>query len=218
VVPPPITYAGSVVGTSLGANHTATIQSNVLTGTAAATGVTAAPPITQVVMSLTGHAVGCFTAAGGPGGGFGGPMTLGGTARLMGPGGMVTLVSVPLSPVGQPGGFVSVTGGDGTIIQLSGAGWTTGRQTLTVPVTTISGGTTTPRTVMATGTDLRTPGGPGILNLISPMFIRTNFMGDIPTFAVLTLNYPVPEPATLLLIGVGIAGLALHGRRRRWPS
>jgi hypothetical protein len=38
-------------------------------------------------------------------------------------------------------------------------------------------------------------------------------VGDFPTFATLTLNY-VPEPATLLLVGAGIAGLALRGRKR----
>jgi hypothetical protein len=53
--------------------------------------------------------------------------------------------------------------------------------------------------------------------LISPVFVRTNLAGDIPSFATLTLNY-VPEPSTLLLVGAGLAGLALRGRRRHQPS
>jgi hypothetical protein len=210
LAPPPITGTGT--GTSPGGGN-AWVNGNILIGTAAATGITSAPPITQVVISLTGHAAGNFTATGGPGGGVGGPMTLGGAAKIMAYGGMVTLVNVPLSAAGQPGGFISVTGGGGTIIQAYGTGWTTGVQTLMAPSTTVAGGTTTPQTVTATGADLRTPAGAGTLVLISPLFIRTNLAGDIPTFAVLTLTF-VPEPGTLLLLGSGIAGLALLGRKR----
>jgi hypothetical protein len=208
---------GTGVGTSVGFGATATLGSNVVRGTAISTGGTSSPPITQAVLALTGHAAGSFTAGGGPGGGFGGPMTLAGTGRLLAYSGNVTLIAVPISPVGQPGGFVSVTSGGGTIIQVSGTGWTTGVQTLMAPATTVGGGTTTPWTVTATGADLRTASGAGTLVLISPIFLRTNLGGDMPNFAVLTLDY-VPEPATLLLVGLGIAGLALRGRRRQWPN
>jgi hypothetical protein len=209
---PPITGTG--VGTSVGAGGTATFASNVLTGTAALTGITAAPPITQVVMSLTGHAAGNFTAAGGPSGGLGGPMAVAGSAiRLLAYSGSVTGLAIPLSPMGRPGGFASVTGGGGTILQVYGTGWTTGVQTLMAPATEVGGGTTTPWTGTATGADLRTASGAGTLVLISPLFIRTNIAGDLPTFATMTLNY-VPEPSTLLLVGLGIAGLALRGRRK----
>jgi hypothetical protein len=204
------------VGTSVGLGATATLGSNILVGTKPATGITSAPPITGVFLTLTGHAAGSFAAGGGPGGGLGGSMTLGGQARITAYWGF-TLVRVPLSVVGQPGGFVSSTGGGGTIIQVSGTGWTTGVQTLMAPATTVGGGTTTPQTVTATGADLRTASGAGTLLLITPIYIRTNLAGDIPTFATLTLNY-VPEPSTLLLVGVGIAGLALRGRKRHQPS
>jgi hypothetical protein len=212
LAPPPISGTGT--GTSPGGGN-AWVNGNILVGTAAATGITSAPPITQVVISLAGHAAGNFTATGGPGGGVGGPMTLSGVARILAYTGNVTLVAVPLSAAGQPGGFVSVTGGGGTIIQAYGTGWTTGSWTLMAPATTVGGGTTTPQTVTATGADLRTPLGGGTLVLISPLFIRTNLAGDIPTFAVLTLGFaPIPEPGTLLLLGSGIAGLALLGRKR----
>jgi hypothetical protein len=208
---------GTGVGTSVGLGATATLGSNSLSGAFVGTGFTSAPPITQAVLSLTAHAAGSFAAGGGPGGGFGGPMTLAGTGKLLAYSGNVTLISVPISPVGQPGGFASATGGGGTIIRVYGTGWTTGMQTLMAPATTVGGGTQTPRTVTATGADLRTASGAGTLVLISPIFLRTNLAGDMPNFAVLTLNY-VPEPSTLLLVGVGIAGLALRGRKRHQPS
>jgi hypothetical protein len=204
----PTAITGTGVGTSVGAGSTARLGSNVVTGTVATPGRS---PITQAVLSLTGHAAGSFVAGGGPGGGLGGPMTLGGAFRGLAYSGNVTLIGIPLSPVGQPGGSYSMTGGGGTIIQAWGTGWTTGVQTMMVPATTVGGGTTTPRTVTATGADLRTASGAGTLVLISPLFVRTNLAGDIPNFATLTLNY-VPEPGTLLLVGVGIAGVALYGR------
>jgi hypothetical protein len=213
--PPPITGTG--VGTSVGLGATATLASNSLIGTTRDGGPVSAPPITKVYFTLSGHAAGSFLAGGGPGGGLGGPMTLSGFVKLKAYSAMVTLVAIPLSPVGQPGGFASVTGGGGTIIQAWGTGWTTGVQTMMFPATTISGRTTTPTTVTATGADLRTASGAGTLVLISPLYFRSNLAGDIPIFARLTLNY-VPEPSTLLLVGLGMAGLALRGRKRQWPN
>jgi hypothetical protein len=209
LVPTPI--SGTGVGTSVGAGAAARLGANVVTGTVA-TGASGLP-ITGATLSLTGHAAGSFVAGGGPGAGLGGPMTLGGGFRAVAYAGLVTLVNVPLSPVGQPGGFYSMTGAGGTITQAWGTGWTTGSWTLMAPATTISGLTTTPRTVTATGADLRTASGAGTLVLISPMFFRSNLAGDGLNFATLTLNY-VPEPGTLLLVGLGIAVLALRGRRR----
>ncbi len=37
--------------------------------------------------------------------------------------------------------------------------------------------------------------------------------GPFPLFVSMTLNF-VPEPGTLLLLGSGIAGLAIVGRKR----
>jgi hypothetical protein len=213
----PITGTG--VGTSVGLGATATLGSDVLQGTVRVTGVTSSPPIDGTFLTLTGHAVGSFVAGAGPGSGLGGPMTLGAQIRVTGYSGNVTLVRVPLSPAGQPGGFVSSTGGGGTLIRVYGTGWTTGVQTLMAPLTTIGGMTSTGNvaTVTATGADLRTASGAGTLVLITPIYIRTNLAGDIPNFATLTLNY-VPEPSTLLLVGLGMAGLALRGRKHHQPS
>jgi hypothetical protein len=210
--PPPITGTGT--GTSAGLGAAATLASNVLQGTVRVYGIPTGPPIDGVFVALTGHAAGSFVGGGGPGGGLGGPMTLDAEVKITSYSGNLTLLAIPLSPAGQPGGFVSSTGaGAGTLIRVYGTGWTTGSWTLMAPATTISGGTAIPQTVTATGADLRTASGAGTLILISPLYFRTNFSGDIPTFATLTLNY-VPEPSTLLLVGVGLAGLALRGRRK----
>ena len=216
--PPPITGTGT--GTSVGLGATATLGSNILQASMVHPGGLP-PPITQLLLTLPGHAAGSFTAGGGPGGGLGGAMTLSGAFRyrMDSPGGTVfTLFTVPLSPVGEPGGFFSRTGAGGTIIQAWGTGWTTGSWTLMAPATTISGGTQTPWTVTATGADLRTASGAGTLVLISPLFFRSNLTGsDDLAFVTLTLNY-VPEPSSLLLVGVGMAGLALRGRKRHQRS
>jgi hypothetical protein len=49
--------------------------------------------------------------------------------------------------------------------------------------------------------------------LVSPTKIFTNIAGTLAAFGVLSLTY-VPEPGTLLLLGLGVAGLAAIGRRR----
>jgi hypothetical protein len=218
LTPPPITATGA--GTSLGLGATATLGGNILVGSAAVTGITSAFPITRVVLSLTGHAPGSFTPSGGPGGGLGGAMAVtGGAIKYLGYSGLATLTVIPIRALGQPGGYVTTRPPGGALFQFWGTGWTTGVATVRVPANL-----PTPAyyiTYSATGADSRTASGAGTLNLISPLYIWTNPTftptGLIPTFASLTLNY-VPEPGTLLLVGVGIAGLALRGRKRHRPS
>ena len=64
------------------------------------------------------------------------------------------------------------------------------------------------------GYDNRTPGHAGVLLLISPFKVITNAAGNLPGLATQTLTFLVPEPGTLLLLGSGVVGLALHGLRR----
>ena len=44
------------------------------------------------------------------------------------------------------------------------------------------------------------------------VFSSLTSYGDLPLFAVMNLRF-VPEPGTLLLFGVGVAGLAVARRR-----
>jgi hypothetical protein len=113
-------------------------------------------------------------------------------------------ISVPLTPVGQ-GGTALVQG----VVSLTvfGAPWTTG--TAAVGTITQMGYAHGP----ASGTSSTAQSG-GSLRLVTPIFINTNIEGVMPAFAILTLHF-VPEPATALLLGGGVALLCWRGRRRR---
>ncbi len=113
-------------------------------------------------------------------------------------------LSVPLTPVGQ-GGSGAVTGA--VNLSVFGAPWTTG--TASIGSFTEMGYAHGP----ASGTSSTAQTG-GSLRLVTPIYLSTNIgTGDpLPSFAILTLRF-VPEPATALLLGGGIAWLGWRGRR-----
>ena len=117
---------------------------------------------------------------------------------------------VPLSVVGVSG--ASATAALGAIaITVTGNGWTTGVAVLTgITTGTPNGGNT--NTVSMSGAR-NTVGDVGQVVLVTPAKAITSVAGTLPLFATITLNF-VPEPGTLLLVGSGVAGLALIGRRR----
>jgi hypothetical protein len=71
---------------------------------------------------------------------------------------------------------------------------------------------------VSTTTSTAQPGG--AVQLVTPNQIETNLvlgsMAKKGSFVILVIRF-IPEPGLLLLLGSGVAGLALLGRRRmRW--
>ncbi len=201
------------VGFGPGANFTTTVTV-AITGTM--DGMLTFPAFPIVDLALTGPAgltTANFSAGGAPDGGFGGSAGLAGNAKigLFGPPPFAFL-TVPLSSFGVEGATAMVASPLGVSITAVGGGWSTG----TVSVVGDRGPFLGQVLATAMGTDARTVGGGGQIVLVTPTLAITNVGGseNLPLIGTLTLNF-VPEPGTLLLLGSGIAGLAMIGRRRK---
>jgi hypothetical protein len=112
---------------------------------------------------------------------------------------------VPLTPVGQ-GGTVFAAGA--VNITAIGAPWVGG--TAAIGTVTQAGFGHGP---LSGNTSSAQPSG--VVSLVVPVFVSTSLdaFPVVPVFTRLTLHF-IPEPGTLLLLGSGIAGLALVGRKR----
>ncbi len=118
-------------------------------------------------------------------------------------------VTVPVSVVGA-GGSATATG---TVnVTVVGAPWTAG--TASVPTTfgfaTQMGFAHGPASASDTAANVS-----GVQSFVTPIFISTDLAvaPAIPAFGILTLHF-IPEPGTLLLVAVGLTGMAISRRRR----
>jgi hypothetical protein len=182
--------------------------------------------ISSLRFTLSQNLSGSFSGiSGGPPGG--GAMGLSGMAKVCmtfaGPGCFAN-IPLPLTPTGGGAGFG--IGGTATFpgpvsVTMQNAPWTIGQPTMTLhtPGSTI----TTPWIPIPGGfahgpasLTSSTAQPSGVLQLVTVSKLYTSLTGafpEVPLTAVLTLHF-VPEPGTLLLLGLGVAGLAAYGRRK----
>jgi PEP-CTERM motif len=126
----------------------------------------------------------------------------------------VPFVNVPID-AGAGGTVTTPTSGTTLVVQVKGDKWHIGVVSQTGLTT--STGVPLPD-VTATGSVNVTAGGNTVVNLVS--LGRTKVRGlansdtSAPTYLRLVYAPSVPEPGTLMLLGAGVAGLALIGRRK----
>ena len=155
-------------------------------------------------MGLSGVAKVCFT--------FGSP-----------PGCITTFVPLPLTPTGGGAGFgiggTRTATASGPSVTLQNAPWTLGQPTMTLhtPASTITSPVLPGGFVLGPASATSSAARPsGVVQLVTASKVFTNLTGafpEVPLSGVLTLHF-VPEPGTLLLLGLAVAGLAALGRRR----
>ena len=175
-----------------------------------------ADPIDSVLLTIF-NPNGKFRAGGGPGGNFGGPLPLGGNARVCLFSGdqpcasSLFFVDVPFSVVGDSG---TITVTFLATITVKGAPWTTGQ--ISIPSKVKGAKVTTFQPV--TGGIAPTTAGDGsylAVKLVTPIYIQTAITGSeiVPAWGV--MSFEVPEPGVMAL-GLGaVGGLVLMGLRRR---
>ncbi len=186
--------------------------------------VTASATVQSVRFTGIKNQAGAFASlSGGPPGG--GPMGLAGLAKIC----LVfdltcqfVNVPVPFTPMAGVGfgvGGTQLVAG-AVSLTLKHAPWTSGQPVLNihVPASTV----TTPMLPGGFAHDAasltsNTAANSGTVQLVTASRVYTSLTGafpELPVFGIIQLHF-VPEPGTLLLLGSGVAGLAILGRSRR---
>jgi hypothetical protein len=161
---------------------------------------TAAPPLTKIQIIIGGNPAGAvFTAPSGT-------MAVTGVANVQSYGG-ITLLGIPL--IGGVTTTINAGPSYGVVVTAFANDWTTKTTTVQLLEATDQGATT----AKVTGSNSLTAGGGGTVVLVSALNVLTNIAGQFAAFTIVTLNY-APEPGTLLLLGSGVIGLAVLGRRK----
>jgi len=189
------------ITTSVPMTNNVTINSVVFTGvgnlSATIAGISGGPPLGSRVMGMQGLVKVCLTFS---------------ECRY-------ASVPVPLTPT--PGGAGMGIGGTQTLpgavaLTLQHAAWTIGQPTMTihsansnVTAPTLPGGFAGPPSATARNS--------GVLQLVTASKVFTSLESafpELPMFAIMNLHI-VPEPGTLLLFSMGVAGIGFYGNRRR---
>ena len=133
-------------------------------------------------------------------------MAITGIANVKSYGG-ITLLGIPLTA----GVTTTINAGPsyGVIVTGYANDWTTKTTTVQLIEATDQGATT----AKVTGSNGLNGAGGGTVVLVSALNVLTNIAGQFAAFTIVTLNY-APEPGTLLLLGSGVIGLAVLGRRK----
>ena len=186
--------------------------------------ITSGGTIQSVRLTGVGNLSGSFSGiSGGPPGG--GPMGLTGLAKICFGFAPACGSDVPLQLSSTAGGAGFGIGGTATFpgnvaVTMQNAPWTIGQ-----PVMTFHTPNTTVWTPVLPGGFAHGPASltsstaqaSGVVQLVTVSKVFTSLttaFPDFPLTGVLTLHF-VPEPGTLLLLGLGVAGLTAHGRWRR---